>query len=342
MAFELPALDVAAANEAAAAFDAKTKPLGSLGRLEETVCRIAAVRGSLPPARLRAAAVVVAADHGVAAEGVSAYPQEVTRQMVANFVAGGAAAAVLARQAGIPLIVVDAGLIKPLDDEAVLSFGAPASANIVLEAAMTLEQAELLVREGRALAARLAGEGIELLALGEMGIGNTTVASVLSAALLDEAPRTVCGRGTGIDDDALRRKIKTVEQALARHGASRLPLPLLASLGGGEIACLAGLMIGAAENRLVCVIDGVVVGAAALVASALAPGLPGWLLAGHRSPEPAHALILRRLGLVPLLDLGMRLGEASGALVALSVIDAATGLLAEMATFESAGVSDRG
>jgi nicotinate-nucleotide--dimethylbenzimidazole phosphoribosyltransferase len=340
--FELPALDAAAANEAAAAFDVKTKPLGSLGRLEDTVCRIAAVRGSLPPARLRAAAVVVAADHGVVAEGVSAYPQEVTRQMVANFVAGGAAASVLARRAGIPLVVVDAGLAKPLADDAVQSFGATASANIALEAAMTLEQAELLVREGRALAARLAGDGVELLALGEMGIGNTTIASVLTAALLDEPPGTVCGRGTGIDDDALRRKIKTVERALARHGASRLPLALLASLGGGEIAFLAGLMIGAAENRLVCVIDGVVVGAAALVASALAPGLPDRLLAGHRSPEPAHALILGRLGLVPLLDLGMRLGEASGALVALSVIDAATALLAEMATFESAGVSDRG
>jgi nicotinate-nucleotide--dimethylbenzimidazole phosphoribosyltransferase len=175
-----------------------------------------------------------------------------------------------------------------------------------------------------------------------MGIGNTTVASALSAALLDERPTTVCGRGTGIDDAALRRKIDTVERALARHGAGREPFPLLASLGGGEIALLAGLMIGAAENRLVSVIDGVVVGAAALVASALAPELPGRLLAAHRSPEPAHELILRRLDLVPLLDLGMRLGEASGALVALSVIDAATALLAEMATFESAGVSERG
>jgi nicotinate-nucleotide--dimethylbenzimidazole phosphoribosyltransferase len=340
--FELPALDVTAANEAAAAFDAKTKPLGSLGRLEETVCRIAAVRGSLPPARLRAAAVVVAADHGVVAQGVSAYPQEVTRQMVANFVAGGAAASVLARRARIPLVVVDAGLVKPLDDDAVQSFGATASANIAVEAAMTLEQAEMLLREGRGLATRLAGDGIELLALGEMGIGNTTIASVLTAALLDEPPGMVCGRGTGIDDNALRRKIETVERALARHGASRVPLPLLASLGGGEIAFLAGLMIGAAENRLVCVIDGVVVGAAALVASELAPGLRDWLIAAHRSPEPAHELILRRLGLAPLLDLGMRLGEASGALVAVSVIDAATGLFAEMATFESAGVSDRG
>ncbi|MFL5964749.1 MAG: nicotinate-nucleotide--dimethylbenzimidazole phosphoribosyltransferase [Gaiellaceae bacterium] len=342
MTFELPALDGAAAKRAAAAFDRKTKPLGSLGRLEETVCRIAAVRGSLPSARLRAAAVVVAADHGVAAEGVSAYPQEVTRQMVANFVAGGAAAAVLARRAGIPLIVVDAGLVAPFHDEAVLSFGVAASANFVTEPALTSGQAELLVREGRALATRLAGDGVELLALGEMGIGNTTVASVLSAALLDEPPATVCGRGTGIDDNTLRRKVDTVERALARHGVSREPLSLLASLGGGEIAFLTGLMIGAAENRLVCVIDGVVVGAAALVASALAPGLPDWLLAGHRSPEPAHDLILQRLGLLPLLDLGMRLGEASGALVALSVIDAATALLAEMATFESAGVSDRG
>jgi nicotinate-nucleotide--dimethylbenzimidazole phosphoribosyltransferase len=342
MAFDLPALDVAVANDAAAAFDAKTKPPGSLGRLEETACRIAAVRGSLPPARLRAAAIVVAADHGVAVEGVSAYPQEVTRQMVANFVGGGAAAAVLARRAGIPLIVVDAGLVEPLDDEAVLTFGASASANIAVQSAMTLEQAELLVDEGRALAARLASDGFELLALGEMGIANTTVASVLSAALLDEPPATVCGRGTGIDDHTLRRKINTVERALARHGASREPLSLLASLGGGEIAFLAGLMIGAAENRLACVIDGVVVGAAALVASALAPGLPDWLLAAHRSPEPAHELILRRLGLVPMLDLGMRLGEASGALVALAVIDAATALLAEMATFESAGVSGGG
>jgi nicotinate-nucleotide--dimethylbenzimidazole phosphoribosyltransferase len=207
---------------------------------------------------------------------------------------------------------------------------------------MTIDQAERLVDEGRALATRLSNDGVELLVLGEMGIGNTTVSSALSAALLDEPSSSVCGRGTGIEDAAMRRKIGTVERALARHGAGRDPLPLLASVGGGEVAVLAGLMIGAAENRLVCLIDGVVVGAAALVASALAPGLPDWLLAAHRSPEPAHDLILRRLDLEPLLDLGMRLGEASGALVALSVIDAATALLAEMATFESAGVSDRG
>jgi nicotinate-nucleotide--dimethylbenzimidazole phosphoribosyltransferase len=340
--FELPPLNSAAANAAAAVWDAKTKPLGSLGRLEELVCRIAAVRGALPPSRLRAAAVIAAADHGVVAQGVSAYPQEVTAQMVANFVSGGAAASVLARSAGLPLIVVNAGLVEPLENAAVLSFEALASNDIAVEDAMTLRQAEFLVREGRALAERLAGDGVEMLALGEMGIGNTTVASALSAALLDESPTTVCGRGTGIDDETLLRKIDAVERSLARHGGSRDPLPLLAALGGGEIAFLAGLMIGAAESRLVCVIDGVVVGAAALVASALAPGLNGWLIAGHRSPEPAHELILRRLDLIPLLDLGMRLGEASGALVALSVIDAATTLFADMATFESAGVSDRG
>jgi nicotinate-nucleotide--dimethylbenzimidazole phosphoribosyltransferase len=322
-------LDRRAYDEARAAFDAKTKPRGSLGRLEELGCRLAGIRGELP-GRLRPAVVVAAADHGVVAEGVSAYPAEVTRQMLGNFESGGAAVCVLARRAGAELRVVDVGV------------GA-GTASIADGPAMTRERAAALVTEGIALAAELAAAGVGLVALGEMGIGNTTAASALCAALLGVEPERVCGRGTGLDDEGLARKVAVVRRALAANTPDAAdPVGVLAALGGFEIAFLVGLTLGAAAARMPVVLDGFITTAAALVAARLAPAARDAMIAAHRSPEPGHGLVLDELGLEPLLDLGLRLGEGSGAALALPLLDASLALLDEMATFADAGVTDAG
>jgi nicotinate-nucleotide--dimethylbenzimidazole phosphoribosyltransferase len=329
---------------AARALDAKTKPRGSLGRLETLAAQVAAVRRDPHPGPLSAAVVIAAADHGVTDEGVSAYPSEVTRQMVANFATGGAAISVLARLRGTRLVLVDAGVAEAVALPGVhaVRIGA-GTRNFLHEPAMTRAQALEALTAGIELAAELAAEGAGLLVLGEMGIGNTTTASALCAALLPAEPERVCGRGTGIDDQRLAHKVAVVRAALARHApAPDDPLGTLAALGGFELALLAGVALGAAERRLVILLDGFVVGAAALVAARLAPASVGSMVAGHRSPEPGHRLVLDELGLEPLLELGMRLGEGSGALVALPLVDAALALLREMATFGAAGVTDTG
>ena len=339
----IPLVDEAAYAAAQDAYDGKTKPRGSLGRLEALGCRIAAIRGAVP-ATLEAAVVVAAADHGVAAEGVSAYPQEVTAQMVLNFAAGGAAINVLARQAGARLIVVDAGVVVPVEHELVrpLRLG-PGTANIAVGPAMTVGLATLGIESGVRLAEELADEGVDVVALGEMGIGNTTSASALAARLLGVEPALVCGRGTGLDDEGVSRKIATVERALAVNTAGAGdPLAVLAELGGFEIAVLAGVALGCAARNAVVVLDGFITGAAALVAVALAPDAAGAMIASHRSPEPGHRLILDRLGLEPVLDLGLRLGEGSGAALALPLLRASIAVLNEMATFGDAGVTDAG
>jgi nicotinate-nucleotide--dimethylbenzimidazole phosphoribosyltransferase len=318
--------DVSAATRAA--LDAKTKPRGSLGRLEDLAVRIAEIRGTPQPGRLRAAVVVAAADHGVAAQGVSAYPQEVTAQMLANFRAGGAAICVLARLAGAELRVFDLGVGAGTDD-------------MTLGPAMTPERAAECLDEGRRAAAELAADGFGIVAVGEMGIGNTTAAAALAAALLPAEPEAVCGPGTGVDAEGVRRKAEVVRRALEVNAPTDGP-SALAAVGGFEIAFLAGLMLGALEHRLVVVLDGFITGAAALVAARIDPRAPSTMVASHRSPEPGHALILDALGLEPLLDLGLRLGEGSGAALALPILDASLAILAEMATFESAGVSDSG
>ena len=302
-------------------YDRKTKPRGSLGRLEELGMRIVEVRGFVPE-RLRTAIVVAAADHGVAAEGVSAYPQEVTAQMLANFRAGGAAINVLARQAGARLEVVDAGV------------GA-GTANMTRGPAMTDERCADLLAAGEDLAEELA---VDVVGLGEMGIGNTTAASALTASLLGVAPARVCGRGTGLDDAGLARKVDVVTRALAANDG-REPL---AAVGGFELAFLAGLAIGCARRRIVVLVDGFITAAAVLAATRREPGVRDVLVAAHRSTEPGHALILEELGLQPLLDLGLRLGEGSGAALALPLLDASIALLNEMATFDDAGVTDAG
>jgi nicotinate-nucleotide--dimethylbenzimidazole phosphoribosyltransferase len=274
--------------------------------------------------------VVVAADHGVAAEGVSAYPQEVTRQMLANFHAGGSAVCVLARETGAALRVVDAGV------------GAP-TGNIAVGPAMSRDDAVRRIDDGRELAEELAAEGFGVVALGEMGIGNTTSASALAAALLPAAPSSVCGRGTGLDDAGVERKVAVVERALRANPVDAAdPVGMLAALGGYEIAVLCGVVLGAAAQRMVVVLDGFITTAAAALAARMEPSASAALIAGHLSPEPGHRLLLDALQLSPLLDLGLRLGEGSGAALALPLINASLAVLEDMSTFESAGVTDAG
>jgi nicotinate-nucleotide--dimethylbenzimidazole phosphoribosyltransferase len=317
-------------SETQRAFDRKTKPRGSLGALEELAARVGALQEMAVPPKPECAIVVAAADHGVAAEGVSAYPQEVTAQMLANFAAGGACINVLAREVGARLVVVDAGV------------GAP-TANITRGPAMARAAADEQVARGRALVAELAADGVGLVGVGEMGIGNTTSAAALCAALLPAAPATVCGPGTGLDDAGVRRKVAAVVRALEvnRVDASD-PLGVLAALGGFEIAFLVGVMLGCRGVRMPVVLDGFITGAAALVAAELDPRAVDAMIAGHRSPEPGHTLVLEHIGLEPLLDLRLRLGEGTGAALALPIVRSALALLNEMASFGDAGVTDAG
>jgi nicotinate-nucleotide--dimethylbenzimidazole phosphoribosyltransferase len=324
--------------------DEKTKPRGSLGRLEELVSRIAAIRGALPSRHARAALVVAAADHGVAAEGVSAYPQSVT---AANFDEGGAAACVLARDVGARLVVVDVGVIDPPltgDIRCDVVDGVRGTSDMTIGPAMDPSTLAGLIARGIKLADELAGEGMEIVALGDMGIANTTAAGAICAALLPADPAGVCGPGTGVDDDGVRRKVDVVRRSLAANvlddvRSKREPLETLASVGGLEIAYLVGVILGAAACRIPVVLDGFVTGAAALAAARLAPPAVDSMIAATRSPEPGHNLVLDDLGLDPLLDLGLRLGEGSGAALALLLVNASTALLSDMATFDAAGVS---
>jgi nicotinate-nucleotide--dimethylbenzimidazole phosphoribosyltransferase len=333
--------DVSAA--ARAALDAKTKPRGSLGRLEDLAVRIAEIRGTPAPGGLRAAVVVAAADHGVAAHGVSAYPPEVTAQMLATFASGSAAICVLARHAGADLHVFDLGVAAPPVPGVRDLRVAAGTADLSVGPAMTSEQLDRCLDAGASVAAELVGQGIGIVALGEMGIGNTTSASALAAALLDADPVAVCGPGTGVDDDGLARKIDAVRSALLANRVDRRDgRAVLAAFGGFEIAFLAGVAIAAAEHRLVVLLDGFITAAAALAAERVRPGTRSSLIAAHRSPEPGHAPVLDRLGLEPLLDLRLRLGEGSGAALALPIVQASLAILDEMATFESAGVTDAG
>jgi len=335
-------VDDAAGSAAQAALDSKTKPRGSLGELEALAVRVAAIRGAPSPGPLPAAVVVAAGDHGYAARGVSAYPQEVTGQMLANFASGGAAINVLAREAGARLVVVDAGVLRPVEHPAIRSLRIGAGTADATEGpAMTREQALAGIAAGADLAAELAGDGSGIVAVGDMGIGNTTAASALCAALLPAEPEAVCGRGTGIDEEGLARKVEVVRRALAANDVAD-PVGALAALGGHEIAFLVGLCLGAAAEGAVVLLDGFVTGAAALVAARLAPEAAARMVASHRSPEPGHVLVLADLGLRPLLDLGLRLGEGSGAVLALPLVGAALAVLADMATFEAAGVTDAG
>jgi nicotinate-nucleotide--dimethylbenzimidazole phosphoribosyltransferase len=320
---EIEPLDAAAMDVARAELDRKTKPRGSLGRLEELAVQLAGIGVTEP----RFAIVVAAGDHGYAAEGVSAYPAEVTQQMLGVFESGRAAVSVLARVAGAEVVVVDAGV-------------GTGTANATLGPAMTREQALESVNGGIALAR---GLDCSVVALGDMGIANTTAASALHAALLGVPAASVCGPGTGLDAAGVRRKVDVVERALAANQPlGDDPVDVLAALGGFEIAFLVGVALAAAEQRLAIVLDGFIVAAAALVAARIEPRARDYMIAAHLSPEPGHRLSLDALGLQPLFELGLRLGEGSGAALALPLVRASLAVLHEMATFDSAGVTDAG
>ncbi len=330
-----------------------TKPPGSLGRLEAIAIQLAGILQTPRPALRQKAIVIMAGDHGVTAEGVSAYPAEVTPQMVTNFLAGGAAINALAHTAGARLTIVDLGVAGTISIPASLATGANddhpiliqqpigrGTANAARGPAMSRAMAVTAVEAGITVAQGEIARGLDLLGVGEMGIGNTTAASAITAALTGLPAAQVTGRGTGVDDQALQRKIAVVEQMLTvNHPDPADPLGVLASVGGFEIAGLVGLLLGAAAARVPVVLDGFITGSAALVAAALCPALLPYLIAAHRSPEPGHTVVLARLGLDPLLDLGLRLGEGSGAALAFGLLDGAARHLAEMATFAEAGVA---
>lgn len=320
--------------------DLLTKPRRALGRLEDLSVWVASCQGHCPPQQFaRARVVVFAGDHGVAREGVSAYPAEVTAQMLDTIEGGGAAINVLADLAGATVRVIDVAVDRdaPGDTEHKVR---RSSGNIAVQDALSRDEAVAAVRAGRRIADEEVDSGADLLIAGDMGIGNTTAATTLVAALTDTEPVLAVGRGTGIDDPAWSRKTAAVRDALYRSRPVRSdPVALIAACGGADLAAMAGFCAQAAVRRTPVLLDGLVVTAAALVAEQLAPGARLWWQAGHRSPEPAHTLALTHLGLDPIVDLGLRLGEGTGAAVALPIVRAAVATLSSMATFDDAGVS---
>ena len=395
--FDIPPIDSAAARAAAERQRILTKPPGSLGRLEDVACRLAGIQGSALPTVSNRWIVVAAADHGVTGDSVSAYPQEVTAQMVRNFLSGGAAINVLARHCGARLVVVDAGIRGPVltevgsrfhgndggedgndegtfghdvgtdgnddgadgndvdtggndggtdgndDGTGLLTMRAGnGTANFAREPAMSLEQAKLSISNGAEVADDLAKRGAHLVAGGDMGIGNTSSAAAICAAMTGTDPARVTGRGAGLDDAGLERKVAVIRRGLDLHKPDPAdPLGVLSAVGGFEIGFLAGLMLGLAERRVAIALDGFIVTSAALIAHALQPRVVDYIFACHLSVEPGHRVALERLGLTPLLDLNLGLGEGSGAALGMTIIDAAARLHAGMATFDEAAVSGR-
>jgi nicotinate-nucleotide--dimethylbenzimidazole phosphoribosyltransferase len=321
--------------------DRKTKPLGALGRIEQLALQIGLIRREESPVLAWPQLIVFAADHGLAAQGVSAYPRDVTWQMVENMLAGGAAISVFARQLGLALTLVDAGVAHEFTRrDGLLSRkigGGTRDASI--EAAMTAGECRDAIAAGRDVARHLPGNAV---LLGEMGIGNTSSASLLLCRLAGVPLDQAIGRGTGLDDRGLARKREVLTHCLARHDDARSPLQALQALGGFEIAMLCGAMLQAAHERRVIIVDGFIVGAALLVARALAPAVLDYCVFAHRGAEAGHRAMLEVLHAKPLLELDLRLGEGSGAALAWPLVDAAARMLAEMASFESAGVSNRG
>ena len=330
--------------QAQARLDRLTKPIGSLGRLEELAARFVMITGEMKPTIPRGAIFTFAADHGVTVEGVSAYPSAVTPQMVLNFLRGGAGVNVLARHVGVEVRVVDIGvafdfeLAPGLIHKKVM----PGTKNLLVESAMSPAQAEQTLQVGIDLALEAAQQGIGLIGTGEMGIGNTTASSAVTAAMTRRLVSEVTGRGTGIDDASHAHKIDVIQRALDFHRLDfRNAMEVLAKVGGLEIGGLAGLMLGAATARIPVVLDGFIAGAAALIAVGLQPRCADYLIASHRSVERGHQAVLDHLGLKPLFDLDLRLGEGTGACLGMSLVFAAIKILTEMATFDEAGVSER-
>jgi len=321
-----------------------TKPPGSLGRLEEIANRVAAIQGTLSPSIDRPRIVLFAADHGVCAEGVNPYPQAVTAQMVANFLRGGAAINAIARVVGAELQIVDVGVAYdiPAEGKLIRKAIARGTKNFCVEPAMSREQAIAAITAGADMAERAVAEGCRLLGIGEMGIGNTTAASALTAALTGLAAASVTGVGTGADDTCMLRKRSAIDRALTLHLLHICgPLDLLARLGGFEIAAMCGCCLGAAANRCALLVDGFIATVAAALAVQFDGRVKDYLFAAHRSTEPGQAPLLQMIGQSPLLDLEMRLGEGTGAALAIPVVRAAVEAFTSMATFESAAVSGR-
>jgi nicotinate-nucleotide--dimethylbenzimidazole phosphoribosyltransferase len=345
MANAIPALDVRAMEQARARQARLTKPAGSLGRLEDLSIRLAGMTGRLDSPLRDAVVFTLAADHGVAEEGVSAYPREVTAQMVLNFLRGGAAINVLAREVGARVVVADMGVDADLPSDPGLRAVKirRGTANIAHGPAMTVEEVSRAIEAGRGLVRAELETGLDVALTGDMGIANTTSSAALVCAFTGLSPAVIVGRGTGVDDEGLMRKRDAVGRALAINAGAIAagPLETLAAVGGLEIAGLVGVILEAARERKPVIIDGFISGAAALTATALDPAAAGYLIASHRSQELGHGAVLELLGLAPLLDLDLRLGEGTGAVLALPLVRAAVRLLNDMATFGEAGVSER-
>lgn len=341
---EIVPLDMAAMDAARARQDTLTKPQGSLGRLEELSVILAGIFRQPAPRIERKAVILAAGDHGVVAEGVSAYPQDVTPAMVANFIGGGAAINVLARHAGASIVILDAGVAADLEPHPALrsvKIGR-GTANMALGPAMAREDAIKCIETGIEAAREQIAEGADLIACGDMGIGNTTPSSAITAVITGADPDVTTGRGTGLDDPALAHKVGVVRRSIeVNRPDHRDGLDVLAKVGGFEIGVLAGVMLGTAAANRPAVVDGFISGAAALIAFTLSPGLRHYLIASHQSVEPGHRIALDKMELTPLLELGMRLGEGTGAALAMHIIEAAARCLSEMATFADAGVSER-
>jgi nicotinate-nucleotide--dimethylbenzimidazole phosphoribosyltransferase len=335
--------DRKAMEQARARQDDLTKPAGSLGRLEELSVQLAGIQGKASPQIEKKAMITMAGDHGVLAENIGNWPQEVTAQMVENFLNGGAGINVLARQVGARIVFVDMGVasdLKPHPQLIVRKIGY-GTANMCRGPAMTGEQAVKALEAGIEIVKTEADKGLDIVGTGDMGIGNTTASAAICAVITGKPAGEVTGRGTGLSDEQLAHKIGVIERALAvnKPDASE-PLDVLAKVGGFEIGGLAGVILGAAARRVPVVIDGFISGAAALIAASLAPQVKDYLIAGHVSAESGHPAMLEHLGLKPLLDLGLRLGEGTGAALGMFIAEAAARTLNEMATFAEAGVSE--
>lgn len=337
----LPEPDLACIERAKARQAQLTKPRGSLGRLEQLAVQLAGLQATDQPSAEPVAITVFAADHGVCEEGVSAYPQEVTAQMIANFAGGGAAISVLAKQWGAALEVVNLGTVRQVEDLPGIRNEpiAPGTANLAVTDAMSSEQLEAALQAGDQAAEQAAKIGCRIFIGGEMGIGNTTSATAIACALLNLPPAGLTGPGTGLDPAGVQHKQEIIQRALVRHGSGASPARILTSLGGFEIAALTGAILGCAARRVPVLVDGFIVSVAALTAVRQQPSARPWLIFAHQSAEPGHQSILEALDAEPLLHLGMRLGEGSGAAVALPLLISACALHNSMASFADAGVS---
>ncbi len=341
---KIEGLDEAAMAAAKARQDTLTKPPGSLGRLEELSIQLAGVTGKEIPEIKDKVIITMAGDHGVVAEGVSAFPQEVTPQMVLNFLRGGAAINVLARHVGARITVVDMGVAAEMEAHPSLvdKKVAPGTANMTKGPAMTREQAEQAILGGVEVVEAEIKNGLDIVGTGDMGIGNTTPSAAIAAVLTGIEPAKLAGRGTGVDDEGLKRKIDAIERALAVNKPDpKDGMDVLTKVGGFEIAGLAGVILGAAANRKPVMLDGFISTAAAMIAAAMAPAVRPYLISAHRSQEYGHMQMVAWLGLKPLVDFDLRLGEGTGAALGISIAEAACKVLAEMATFAEAGVTDK-